>query len=429
MSNRRNFIAVMVGTASLGVLSNLGKSVINPSYAQNKITCSINNDTLKEALKLGFGVLTALVTAIGNLAGAAKSASDSALESLSAEVEKAADADIAFWSDSDNFAGFIRGITVDEQTRAAQAVKGKFNNKQITDAVNEALKNLEANNISAIERDPIIGSVVKAGYTAAINKLKEASAQRKTAEAGLAQAREVIGVKIETEITRLKKESKITNGDIQKYGDVFPSVAPRLRKVIDLKVSPINPGIRQPGSELQRPDPGQLIRPNSSLINQLSLDADGIADASASSRNEFDTYVEIFESRLLALASPTNGEGELTIVDRLLGIEKANALPPVIILAIVIIGGVLVLTVTGAVSDAVRNRLCAQAILKLKGLIDCNKRAVATRRSRLDEARRSFNRCRADLPSFLRFLCIPGNTAERAAIEVLYARDVAACYV
>jgi hypothetical protein len=417
MSNRRNFLAVMAGAASLSVLSSLGKGVVSPSYAQNRITCSIDNNTLRDIALAGFKVLGDLVKAVVSLAGAAKSASDSALTSLSAEVEKAADAEIAFWSDPDKFTGFIRGITVDEQTRSAQALKGKFNNKQITDAVNAALKNLEANNISAIERDPIIGSVVKAGYTAATTKLKQASAQRKEAEAGLVQVSNVIGVKIENEVLRLKKESKITNGDIQKFAGVYPSVAPKLKKAIDLNVSPSSP-------------PGIKRQPGSTLINQLPLDAGTpISDASASNRNEFDTYVEILENRLLALTTPTNGDGELTLVDRLLGIEKAYALAPAAIIALVIVGAIVVITLTAAVSDAEKNRICAQVNLKLKDIVGCQKRAVAIRKSRLAQARSGFNSCQASLPSFLRALCIPGYVAERAAIELLYTRDVAACYV
>jgi hypothetical protein len=409
MSNRRNFLAVMVGTASLGVLSNLGKGVINPSYAQNP-SCTVDNATTRAAVEGGFVVLSVMIGLFKDLIGVTGSGSASQISGLAGKLRGATNDKASFWSNPSKIISFVKGSVGIEQTKAAQALKGKFTSKQVQTSVEKALGNLKANNISAIENDPIIGPVVKAGYNGAVKKLKEAAARQSEIEALRRDLRNKMAIRVEAEALKLKKESKLTNRDLQELSRRYPSLAPRLQKAIDLNVQiktpsgiPVTPGLKE-----------QQLKSNATSI---------------SNQNRFDTYAQIFESRLLAVPTPINGEDNLTLADKLLGIEKANACELFcvsIILIIAVAAAVAAAAAAAAVSDAVKNEVCRELTLKLEqaaAVAACEERAGQRRRERLAARDAEIAACKKDWGIF----CVIGDFLFGDDIEGDYERDVDAC--
>ena len=410
MSNRRNFLAVMVGTASLGVLSNLGKGIINPSYAQNP-PCTVDNATTRAAVERGLIVLTGVLVLMKSLISVTGSGSASQISGLAGKLRGAADEKAAFWSNPSKIISFVKGSVGIEQTRAAQALKGKFTSKQVQISVEKALANLKTNNLSALEQDPIIGPVVRAGYEGAVKKLKEAAARQNEIEALRRDLRDKMGIRVEAEALKLKKESKLTNRDLQELSRRYPSLAPRLQKAIDLNVQiktpsggiPVTPGLKE-----------QQLKSNATSI---------------SNQNRFDTYAQIFESRLLAVPTPINGEGDLTLVDRLLGIEKANAelITLAIIGIIAVVAAVVAVVGVAAVSDATKNEVCKELILKTEqaaAVTACEERAGKRRRERLAKSDAARAKCLEDNWAIF---CAVGDFLFGDDIEGDYEKDLDRC--
>jgi hypothetical protein len=138
MSNRRNFLLLMGGTASSIVVSNIGKGVFNPAYAQKNV-CTIDNKTTESVLNTGLKVLENVGKSIVNLAGklissesGVKVASLSAnnllsqvpsvsgpeIARLSAKIEESVDASTEFWGNAENVELFIRGLMMRSKHRS-----------------------------------------------------------------------------------------------------------------------------------------------------------------------------------------------------------------------------------------------------------------------------------------------------------------------
>lgn len=421
MSNRRNFLAIMAGTASLGVLSSFGRGVSNPSYAQNP-SCSVNNEQTKERTKEGMEALDklsktlesanrevvaqsgsrVLIASLSDKNGvklAQSNMSAQAILKISREVEKATDKKIQFWSKPVNAVDFIRGAAASAQKQEAEALKATHGRQKIAEAVTRSLTNLKKKDTTAIENDPIVGSVVRAGYQAAMIKLREASVRQRSIDQLRRDLRNKMAIQFEAEAVRLKQRSKLTNQDIQRLSMVYPPLAPSFRKALDVR---------------------------------LSLDtSDGDLGSTTSSQNIFDTYAQIFERRLLSLDTPINGEGDLTLVDKLMGIEKANACELIcfaVILACVIVAGIIALVVTAAVSDADTNQACLEQQRiqqKAEERAACENRAVARRQDRLNTRRKDLlEYCsKPDLDK----LCEIAQHTLGDDIEGDYVRDSKAC--
>ncbi len=405
MSKRRKFLVLMASTASVGVLSSISKGFFSSSYAQNEDFCKIDLPVLPVIVPPALEVITKAGKATQALVSAVASANSETITFLSSKIDQANDAKFAFWSKSSNVARFVKSAAVSDQKKAAQALKGRFSDKQITEAVRKAIANLKKNNISAIESDPIIGSVVKAGYVGASKKLREAADRQKEVNALRKELRGRMAIRVETEAFNLKKASKITNKDLQGIAKLYPSLAPSLKKALELKS-------------------------DATPIERFSLDTgDAVSGTSASNQNRFDAYAQTFESRLSAVTTPINGEGDLTLVDMLMGVEKANAIEPITILAIVAVTAVLVIVGTVAVAEAIKNDACKEAQLKLNqpaAVAACEERANNRRRQRLAAEERAYRQCLRDF-SWASIVCAIGNALAKNDIESDYERDVNAC--
>ena len=431
MSNRRKFLVVMAGTASLGVLSSIGRGVFNPSQAQD--SCTIDDET-PDVAKEGVRVIGEVGKATQALVSQVASASGGTITALSSEIEKASDAQIAFWSKSSNMARFVRSAAASEQKKAAQALKGRFSDKQIVEAVKKALANLQKNNISAIESDPIIGSVVKAGYVGVSKKMREAADRQKEIDALRENLRGKMAIRVEAEAVKLKKASKITNKDLQEIAKLYPSLAPSFKKALDINVQPV-PGTKPPSSGIPVTPglPKQQLKSDATRIDQSSLDTGNVVSGtSTSNQNRFDAYAQIIESRLSAVATPIDGGSDFTLVDRLLGIEKANACELIcasVVLGIVAAAAVVAVIGIVAGSQADKNEACKELLLKQKQaeqVAACERRANERRRERLAAERRAFTQCKADFGLFGIF-CAMGNALTKNDIESDYEKDVDAC--
>ena len=276
MSKRRNFLALMAGTASLGVLSSITTGIFKPqpSYAGVEQCGTITNDAGKIAeeaikaagalgqlaLRMSGGIKSASASeseTFGESVARSKAASAAEFQSLVKTFDESVDRDIEFWSKPDSLTSFVMSASVNEHNKSIQSMKGKFSSQQISAALSKAIKNLEANNISAIESDPIIGPAAKAGYAAASSKLKQLANLRRQYSTNLKDIPAKVSARVETEAVSLRRQGKLTNQQIQKFSSSYPSLAPAFRKALDL---PAKPGL--PGAV-----PGQL-KSDPKLLNQ-----------------------------------------------------------------------------------------------------------------------------------------------------------------
>jgi multisubunit Na+/H+ antiporter MnhC subunit len=426
MSNRRNFLALMAGTATLGVLSSNTIGVFQPTLAQER--CTVSLSVLERIASEGLAVLQSLADALKALVGKIETATPGGIVGEMGKIEALTEAASRFWSDPAKVAGFVRGSSQPAMQAIVKTAVGSVPKNKVEESLKRVLAELkratDPRNIKIEEflRDPILGPIIQVGNNAAQVQFRKAATIHKQ----IVQLRSKLTLKIETkigkELVNLKRERKIKNEDLQILRRRYPSLTPAIERVLSIS--------RTSGSELS----------NSGLEGQVKsgtpIDTfDAVLDVSASSKSKFDVYAEAFDSHLFAV---TNEGGGQTFVDSLLGIEKANAFPPLLVALIIVAIVVAVATVavvgTVAVAETIKNEVCRELTLKetqAEMVTACEVRAGERRIQRLNTENSSFTQCKADFRPDIgvagTLLCTLGYAYAKSNIESDYEKDVDAC--